>query len=113
MAITTIGEVKTLLRIPADDTSKDSQITLLIDTCEADYLRIRNKPFDTDSKGGAVYPAGAALTIAQMIAFHLAGIRRTGLDSHRLGDHSAAFKDTVQGYPASITRKIRRYVRFV
>ena len=111
MAIVTLKEVKTLLGIA--DESKDTQISALIEPVEGHYLRIRNKPFDTDEEGKTVYPEGAALTVAQMIQFHLNTGKRTGIAGQSLGDHSVTFKDAIQGYPREIVGGIRRFVGFV
>lgn len=110
MPITTLDEAKTFLQIPEDDKSKDSIISALIEPVEADYLRIRNKPFDTDEEGNVIYPDGAGLVAALMISYHLNTGKRAGIASQSLGDHSVTFKDLVNGYPKEITGKIRRYV---
>jgi len=111
--IITLGQAKLLLSIPAEDTSRDDLIEELIRQVEADYERIRNKPFDTTGYGKPIYPKGAALTAAQMIQFHLNGMRRTGIAAQSLGDHSVTFTgELMEGYPKSIVGKIRRYVGF-
>lgn len=111
MAIVTLEQVKALLGIA--DNSKDAQISALIEPVEEHYLRIRNKPFETDEEGKTVYPEGAALTVAKMIQFHLNTDKRTGIAGQSLGDHSVTFKDTIQGYPREIVGGIRRFVKFV
>jgi hypothetical protein len=46
MAITTLASYKSILGITSTDVPRDNQITALIPQVEADFLRIRNRPFD-------------------------------------------------------------------
>jgi hypothetical protein len=52
MAITTSANVKTILGISGS--TQDANIALLIPQVEADYLAIRNKPWDTEIEGERV-----------------------------------------------------------
>lgn len=63
MPITTITQAKTILGVNNSETAKIAQITAFIPMVEADYLRIRNKPFDI----------GNALTITLATAVAVAG----------------------------------------
>jgi len=111
MAITTLSEVKTLLSIT--DTDRDALIEALIPEVEADYLIIRNWPFDTDDLDATVYPDGSALVAAQMIGFHLHSAMKTGgaFSSESIGSYSySRADDGGLGYPKAIIARIKRYV---
>jgi hypothetical protein len=105
--ITTLDTVKAILGI----NDKDVQITMLIQMVEEDYLSLRNKPFDTDENGGIVYPPGAELTAIEMIKYHLSG-REAGAISETVSRRSVTYEQTLNGYPRSITKRIKRYLSF-
>ncbi len=112
MAITTLERVKLYLTLT--DTTKDDLISFLIPLVEADFLRIRNKAFDTDADTGAiVYPNGAEITAIQMIAYHLYDSSQEGLagavKSESLSRHSITYAELVNGYPGDLVKKIQRY----
>ncbi|MFW6214137.1 MAG: phage head-tail connector protein, partial [Spirochaetota bacterium] len=106
---TTLTQVKTILQISG--TEQDELIEELIPLVEEQYLEIRNLPFETDSEGNTIYPAGSALTAAQMVGYQLqARQNATGKTSESLGDYSYTMGAVDGGYPDSITMQIRRYV---
>jgi hypothetical protein len=113
MAITTLSEVKTFLQIPATDTSKDVLIEALIPQVEADFLIIRNAPFDLDTDEVTIlYPDNAELVASQMIGYMMTQAMSTGggFKSESIGSYSYSLNDTVGVYPKSITGRITKFV---
>jgi hypothetical protein len=117
MAITNLENVKTILGITSSVT--DSYITALIPMVEADYLLIRNKPFDLDTDGiTVIYPLGSEMTAIRMIAYLLSlkenGNMGEGVQSESISRYSVTYSDksSEYGYPKSITGMIQRFVRF-
>lgn len=110
MAITTLDSVKIFLQIT--DTTRDTLIEELIPQVEADFLLIRNIPFDEDSNG-EIYPDGSELVAAQMIGFHLSSFMASGgtYRSESIGSYSYSVGDSGSlGYPKAITSRIKKYV---
>ena len=115
MAITTLANVKTYLGLTT--TAKDAIITFLIPQVESDFLRIRNKPFETDATTGAiVYPNGSELTAIQMIAYHIFDSSQAGVagavKAESLSRHSITYAELVNGYPGDLVKKIQRFDTF-
>lgn len=119
--IVTVDFVKSHLNI--GNTDYDVQITNYIPMIESDYLGIRNAPFDTDAAGNIVYPLGAQVVAADMIATKLrAPITfdpddAKALSSESIGSYSVSYDNTankgangVAGYPVSIISSITRYI---
>ena len=109
MAITTVAKVKEVLQISTTD--HDTLIGSLIALVEDDYLRIRNKAFDTDEDDDIVYPTGSELTAIKMVGYIL---RQQGLggivQSKNMGVLSVTYMPAdSSGYPAGITNTIKRY----
>lgn len=112
MAITSLVNVKLILNI--SDNSQDSLITALIPMIEADYLSIREVPFDIDANDDIVYPDGAELTAIAMLGYRLNTISREGLAGESHPIYSLTYhKGTLTGYPDNITRGIKRYAKFI
>lgn len=111
MAITTAERVKLYLGIT--DTTKDALIAMLIPLVESDFLRIRNKAFDTDDNDDIIYPDGAELTAIKMIGYLLYDSKKHGtaaaVKSESLSRHSITFTDLVEQYPAGLVSSIQRY----
>lgn len=57
-----------------------------------------------------IYPAGSQLVAAEMIK-HM--MNKKSLQSESLGDYSYTNEQMINGYPESITKKIRRYVSLI
>ena len=112
MAITTISKVKTILHL--QDNSLDAVISELIPLVEADYLLIRNKPFEKDENGKDIYPLGSERVAIKMIQYLLQK-NAPNISSERLADYSVSYDTGTgkDGYPESITQLIKRYVSFV
>ena len=117
MAITNLENVKTILGITSSVT--DSYITALIPMVEADYILIRNKPFDLDIDGiTVIYPLGSEMTAIRMIAYLLSlrenGNMGEGVQSETISRYSVTYSDKAStfAYPNSITGMIQRFVRF-
>lgn len=115
--IITLQEFKDLNGITTTD--KDAVISALIPLIEEDYLRIRNKPFDEEynedtQEWGVVYPLGSKLTAAAMIEYRMNAGKTSGVQSESLGKYSITYQTGggANGYPASITGSIKRYVSF-
>jgi predicted transcriptional regulator len=109
--IITTDQYKALVGIR--DNSHDVQIAELIAAVEDDYLRIRNKAFDTDADGATVYPSGSMMAAAEMVSYKLATLGgQVGVASETIGDYSVSLgTDLLYGYPKSTVLKIRRYAR--
>lgn len=91
----------------------DDQIAELIPAVEDDYLAIRGKSFDTAEDGSIVYPAGAVMTVAEMISYKLLTLPgRVGASGESISDYSVSLDtDLIHGYPKGIVTKIDRYGR--
>jgi len=111
MAITTLANVKTYLGLTT--TAKDALITMFIPMVESDFLRIRNKAFDTDDDDDIVYPNGSELTAIKMIAYLLYDSKKSGVagavKSESLSRHSITLAEIVDSYPAGLVSRIQRY----
>lgn len=117
MAITNLENVKTILGITSSVT--DSYINALIPMVEADYLLIRNKPFDLDADGiTVIYPLGSEMTAIRMIAYLLSlkedGNMGEGVQSETISRYSVLYSDksAAFAYPTNITGMIQRFMRF-
>ena len=122
MAITTLSAVKTYLGI--GDTTYDDKINLLIPLVEADYLKIRNIPWDTDSEGVTVYPTGSDVTSAEMIGYKLATTGQNwtkdygktvvseSLDAHSIsyGTGTGPGGNMKYGYPKDVISSIQTFI---
>ena len=107
MAIITVEEYKAIAGIKGDDL--DAQIRALIPEIEADFLLIRNKPFD-GTEEAPEYPTGSKMTAAEMISFKIQSIDgNVGTSSEAEGkySHSYDFRKSY-GYPTYIFKKIER-----
>lgn len=116
--IVDIDFVKTTLNIST--TIYDTQITNLIPLVEADYLRIRNIPWDTDDSDVTEYPAGSNVTASEMIGTKLKPVTEFDPDdygkvvsSESLDDHSISYAigtgsggSVMYGYPKDIISSI-------
>ncbi len=115
--ITTLPRVKLALGI--EGTDQDNYLNLLIELVEADYLNIRNKPFDLDDEGKTVYPDGAESVAIRMISYHLTVCTDAGIvASESLSRHSRSYQahsgsGASAFYPVTITGGIKRYVEFL
>jgi hypothetical protein len=102
-----VSDVKTLLQIPAEDTSKDEYLAaalpLLVDYAK-DYC---NQTFTED--GVEVLPGGVQLAIAKMAEYNMANVTET---STTVGAYSVTYT-TGSEYPKSITKLLRPYRRAV
>ena len=112
MAITTLANVKTFLGLTT--TTKDALITMFIPMVESDFLRIRNKAFDTNATTGAIeYPNGSELTAIKMIAYLLYDSSKSGVagavKSESLSRHSITFAEVIDSYPAGLVSRIQKY----
>jgi len=111
MAITTLANVKTFLGLTS--TTKDALITMFIPMVESDFLRIRNKAFDTDDDDNIVYPNGSELTAIKMIAYLLYDSSKSGVagavKSESLSRHSITFAEVIDSYPAGLVSRIQKY----
>ena len=111
MAITTLANVKTFLGLTS--TTKDALITMFIPMVESDFLRIRNKAFDTDDDDAIVYPNGSELTAIKMIAYLLYDSSKSGVagavKSESLSRHSITFAEVIDSYPAGLVSRIQKY----
>ena len=127
-AITTVEAVKEYLGI-TDETS-DVRISRLIPKCTADYLKIRNAPWDTvgsltylgEPEGNfgeltsdtVIYPTGSAETIAEMIAYKLNTTPGEAMiSSESINSYSKSYgsPNTIMGYPTSVVGSIKKYVK--
>ncbi len=104
--IITVEEYKTLADLKCD--GKDLQIEALIPEIEADYLLIRNKPFDGDE-----YPPGSKLVAAEMLSYKLQSLEsNVGTSSEKIGGYSHSYDSSrTRGYPSYIVKKIRSFAR--
>ncbi len=110
MAITTQAKVKEVLQIVGD--THNDLIDALIPLVEADYLRIRNKAFDTDDDDDIVYPTGSELTAIRMVGYLLYQKGQGGIvQSKSMGVLSLTYGTSrqVEGYPTSVIGSIKRY----
>ena len=102
MAITTLAEVKTILRI--SDTSKDDYINAVIPMIEGYIKDYCNNVF-LDENETENYPEGLKLIAIKMIEYNL---NQSGVQSEKLGDYSVTY---TTDYPDFIMRGLRRYRR--
>jgi len=114
-AIVTRDFVKSYLGI-TDDTY-DFKIDGLIPLVEADYLRIRNIPWDLDVQGNIIYPSGSNITCAQMIGYKLTQGNFSKdygkpVSSISLDNYSVSYdlEKLSFGYPKDITSSIITYI---
>ena len=119
--ITTVEAVAKYFRMEGVEAALDTErIEFLIALAEDDYLRIRNKAFDTTVdpvtlQESIVYPVGSERTAILMVAWMEKESSRSGIGvkAESLGDWSVTYGDSMNGYPDSITKSIKRYVTFV
>lgn len=106
MAITTLEKVKSILQIKG--TNKDAAITELIPLVE-DY--IRNYCNDEFIDG---FPLDYESIAIEMIANDLTKLPKQGIQSESLSRYSVQYiaGATSQRYPESVTRRLRRKLRW-
>src|SRR5690606_17441135 len=68
----TLDELKILLGIPSDDTSKDDLLKILLPAAIDFVVEWTRNPFSQDEKGEIVLPSGVKLAISMMIQAALA-----------------------------------------
>lgn len=101
----TLDELKTLLGIPLDDTSKDELLKILLPAAIDFVFERTQNPFTRDEDGNIILPAGVKLAISMMIqAVLAAGVGTDGADagmveSERVGPMQQTFRN-----PAEIWR---------
>jgi len=102
----TLAELKTLLGIPVDDTSKDALLEILLPAAIDFVIERTQNSFTTDENGDIVLPGGVKLAIAMMIqAVLAAGVGTEGggdagmVESERVGTMQQTFRN-----PAEIWR---------
>lgn len=110
MAIVVNDDVVTFLQLEGTPEQMEL-IDLLIPEIEGDYKRIRNREFDLDDDSNIIYPDGSKLTSALMIGYILN--KQYGIQSQSISKYSQTNEATVQGYPKSITDRIKKYIKFV
>ena len=89
-----------------EDDGRDAMIEALLPLVEEDYLHIRGRALDE----GEALPWGARLVVADMVEWRLEELGRKGVTSETIGDYSVSYTDSTDAYPASVTRRIRRYL---
>jgi len=112
----TLGEVTTgapdIRELFEDETVYENVITPLLGAVEADYLTIRNKPFDVVD-GEPILPDGAKSVLLDMLRFRVATNPTIAIDSETstlLGDGVAYSRNLITGYPAAIVGRIKRFI---
>jgi hypothetical protein len=117
MAIVTLAQVTALApelaKAFATTDEYEAAVTAIIPSIEADYLLIRNRPFDEDAAGVTVYPAGATAVAVEMIRYRLGPGSRAGLASEKtdlLGESLSYDAALTGGYPQQIVGRIARYL---
>jgi len=96
------------------DTTQDAKIDAQIPLLVEDYMNIRNAPFSRTAGGTIVYPDSFPVVIAEM--YNYKNTPDVGIVSERIGDYSVSYRDRwdiYKGYPLSITRSIKQFVRAV
>jgi hypothetical protein len=117
MAICTVADVSALApelsKLYLMDYQYQAAVAAIIPNVEADFLSIRNRPFDVDAAGGTVYPAGSTAIAVEMIRYRLGPGSRAGLASEKtdlLGESLSYDADLIAGYPRSIAGRIQRFM---
>jgi hypothetical protein len=101
----TLDELKTLLGIAQDDTSKDALLEVLLPAAIDFVIEWTRNPFTRNDQGDIVLPAGVKLAISMMIQAVLAvGVGTEGgdagmVESERVGPMQQTFRN-----PAEIWR---------
>jgi hypothetical protein len=102
----TLDDLKKLLGIPLDDTSKDDLLNILLPAAIDFVIERTQNPFTKDENGDIILPAGVKLAIAMMIqAVLAAGVGTEGggdagmVESERVGTMQQTFRN-----PAEIWR---------
>lgn len=112
LPIVTRSFVKSYLGIT--DNSTDVIIDALIKATTAEYLDIRNAPWDEDENGNYIYPDGSDCTISEMVGYRLSTRKNSGknVTSESIDSYSVSFDSrTFGGYPSTITGMIKKFAR--
>lgn len=105
MAVLTLSEVRTLLRLqPQDD---NALIETLIPMVEDDLKTICHRTF-TDSEGAESWPPGIKPVAAKMVAFLITSGLGTGQAQQTPGEFVFQF-GSGHGYTADIAEALRRF----
>lgn len=135
MAIVTVDFVKDYFNITGSEL--DTRIAFFIPIVEANYLAIRNAPFDVEAGESdesleeyTVYPANSEEVAAQMVMYKIkstSSVVVTGtavvagkeVKSESWGDHSISYIESLVfsselrfNYPVNIVSQIKRYMTF-
>jgi hypothetical protein len=98
----TLDELKILLGIPSDDTSKDDLLKILLPAAINFAIERTQNPFSRDEKGDIVLPSGVKLAISMMIQAALAaGIGTEGaaagvVESEQVGQLRQTFRNPAE-----------------
>lgn len=99
----TLDELKTLLGIPLDDTSKDDLLNILLPAAIDFVIERTQNPFTKDENGDILLPAGVKLAISMMIqAVMAAGVGTEGggdagmVESERVGPMQQTFRNPAE-----------------
>lgn len=99
----TLNELKVLLGIPPDDTSKDDLLNILLPAAIDFVVEWTRNPFTTDESGDIVLPSAVKLAISMMIqAILAAGIGTEGggdagmVESERVGSMQQTFRNPAE-----------------
>lgn len=106
-AITTLEKVKETLGIKGNQ--KDEQIKSLIPQVEEWIAGYTNQ--DMPDKDGK-YPRGYEKVAIEMIGYDLNNIDKVGIKSETLSRHSITYAGDSRDYPVSITKGLRRRLRW-
>lgn len=111
MPITTLQKVKSSLQISG--TNKDTTITELIPLVEDWIKGYCNNDFKTE-EGVDNFPADYESIAIEMIANDLNKLSKSGVQSESLGRYDVQYVAgvTAQRYPQSVTRRLRRKLRW-
>lgn len=108
-----ILEVKTLLQIPAEDTSKDEYLAAALPLLVEYVKSYCNQTFlvldEETGEESEVLPGGVKFAIAKMAEYNMANVTET---STTVGAYSVTYT-TGSEYPKSITKLLRPYRRAV
>jgi len=98
----TLDELKTLLGIAQDDTSKDDLLQILLTAAIDFVVEWTQNPFEKNENGEIVLPGGVKLAISMMIQAVLAagvGSEEAGLglvESERVGQMQQTFRNPAE-----------------
>jgi hypothetical protein len=99
----TLNDLKTLLGIPPDDTSKDELLNILLPAAIDFVIEWTQNEFSKDDQGSIVLPAGVKLAISMMIqAVMTSGVGTEGggdagmVESERVGSMQQTFRNPAE-----------------